>query len=264
MYHDIFYPLLREAGRRMLAADNDDIDAAAQLKNENPANLVTAYDTAIQEYLKAELLLLFPEAVFLAEEQENDKSVLGAARCFVIDPIDGTANFIHGYRRSCISLAMLENGIITAGAVYDPYNDELFYAERGRGTTVNGRPVRVAKRPPEGAMAVFGTAPYYKDIYGKGTFAMAEAIFRKTRDVRRSGTAAIDLAYVAAGRCDMFFEFILSPWDIAAGILLISEAGGIATDMRGNPLTLEAPVSVMAASPACYPTLAAEAKKYFI
>ena len=115
MYHDIFYPLLREAGRRMLAADNDDIDAAAQLKNENPANLVTAYDTAIQEYLKAELLLLFPEAVFLAEEQENDKSVLGAARCFVIDPIDGTANFIHGYRRSCISLAMLENGIITAG-----------------------------------------------------------------------------------------------------------------------------------------------------
>ena len=178
MLSDIFHPLLRDAGRRMLAATEEDIGAVASEKGEDPANLVTAYDTAIQEYLKAELSHVFPGAAFLAEEQENDKTALTAERCFVIDPIDGTTNFIHGYRRSCISLAMLERGVITAGAVYDPYVGEMFFAERGKGTTVNGRPVRVSERPPEGGLSVFGTSPYYKDECGSATFALAEALFR--------------------------------------------------------------------------------------
>jgi myo-inositol-1(or 4)-monophosphatase len=229
-------------------------------KGEDPANLVTVYDKAVQDYLERAILRLYPEAVFMAEEQENDPAVLAADCCFVIDPIDGTANFVHGLCRSVISVAMLSRGVTVMGAVYDPYNDDLYFATLGGGAFLNGRPIRVSDRAPIDAMTAFGTTPYEKDEYGDVTFALAEALFRKTRDVRRFGAAALDLAYVAAGRCDMFFEMKLSPWDIAAGLLLVSEAGGRVSDMRGGALTLVDRVPVLAASAACYDFLLAETK----
>lgn len=255
-YEEAISPLMRQAGERILSAVP--AGGGVEEKGGDAANLVTAYDRAVQDMLEEALLALYPEACFMAEEQENDPAVLSAPLCFVIDPIDGTANFVHGYRRSAISLAVLEHGVTVFGAVYDPYLDELFTATRGGGARLNGRTVRVADRPPEEGLAVFGTCPYYKERFGAASFALGERIFYKTRDVRRSGTAALDLAYVAAGRCDMFFELTLSPWDIAAGILLVREAGGVVTDPRGGEPRLDRRVGILAASPACHPYLLAE------
>ena len=245
-------PLLETAGDVILSAGDVEHFGGVSEKGADAANLVTRYDGAVQEYLVRELTARYPDAAFMAEEQENDPVVFAAPRCFVIDPIDGTANFIHGYRRSAISLAMLEHGEITFAAVYDPFLSEMFTAARGGGAFVNGEEIHVSPRPPEHALTVFGTSPYYKEELGVPSFRLAEALYRKTRDVRRSGSAALDLAYLAAGRCDIFFELLLSPWDIAAGILLIREAGGIITTTDGAPLTLTRAEPVIAANPTCY------------
>ena len=242
--------ILRRAGKMILAADLS--GGGVTQKGEDTANLVTVYDKSIQDYLEGALLRLYPEAQFMAEEQENDPAVLAADCCFVIDPIDGTANFVHGFCRSAISVGMLSQGEVVFGAVYDPYLDEFFSATLGGGAFLNGRPIRVSERAPKDGLTVFGTTPYEKDEYGAVSFALAEALYRKTRDVRRSGSAALDLAAVAAGRCDMFFEMMLSPWDIAAGILLVREAGGRVTDMDGAPPSLSGRGGVIAASRASY------------
>ena len=249
--------LIRRAGKTIRRADLSDGTIAK--KGEDSANLVTVYDKAVQDYLEGALLRLFPEAVFMAEEQENDPAVLTAERCFVIDPIDGTANFVHGLKRSVISVAMLSRGEVAFAAVYDPYVDELFYAEAGGGAFCNGKRIKVSDRAPVDSLTVFGTTPYEKEN-AKRTFALAEVLFCKTRDVRRSGAAALDLAYVAAGRCDMFFEMRLLPWDVAAGLLLIREAGGIVSDADGEPIMLGGRTPVLAASPTCHEFLLTEAK----
>ena len=156
-------PLLETAGDVILSAGDVEHFGGVSEKGADAANLVTRYDSAVQEYLVRELTARYPDAAFMAEEQENDPAVLAAPRCFVIDPIDGTANFIHGYRRSAISLAMLEHGEITFAAVYDPFLSEMFTATRGGGAFVNGEEIHVSPRPPEHALTVFGTSPYYKE-----------------------------------------------------------------------------------------------------
>ena len=150
---------------------------------------------------------------------------------------------------------MISRGEPVFGAVYDPYLDEMFWAEAGSGAYLNGRSISVSERPLSRAIATFGTSPYYKDSMADKTFTLAARLFGTVSDLRRTGSAALDLAYLAAGRSDMFFEFILSPWDFAAGLLIIKEAGGIITDMKGEPVPLSAPSSVIAASPALYGTL---------
>ena len=255
-YEREILPLLRRAGERILSADLS--GGGVSEKGGDSANLVTVYDRAVQDELCTALLALYPYAVFMAEEQENDPAVLSAPLCFIIDPIDGTANFVHGCRRSAISLAVLEGGVTVFGAVYDPYLGETFYATLGGGAFVNGAPMRAADRIPTHGLAVFGTTPYQKERYGAASFSLAERIFRTARDVRRSGSAALDLAYVAAGRYDMYFELSLSPWDIAAGLLLVREAGGTVTDIRGGEPPLLSATSVVAASNACHPYLLAE------
>ena len=253
-------PLLARAGELILSAHDVEGEGAVSEKAEDAANLVTKYDGAVQALLVEELTALYPDAAFVAEEKENDPAVLTSPRCFVIDPIDGTANFVHGMRRSTISLAMLEEGETVFAAVLDPYLHELFTATRGGGAFLNGRPLSVSRRDPTHALTVFGTSPYYKDSLSAPTFRLAERLFRRTRDIRRSGSAALDLAYVAAGRCDIFFECALHPWDFAAAALLIAEAGGVITDMKGAPLSLAAPTSVIAANAVCYPYLLSETK----
>lgn len=256
-YEKSIPPLLLRAGEIILSSDP--ACGGVEEKGGDSANLVTVYDRAVQEELTRALLALYPDATFLAEEQENDTAVLLAPRCFIIDPIDGTTNFVHGCRRSVISLAVRERGVTVFGAVYDPYLGEMFTATLGGGARVNGRPMHVADRSCAQGLVLFGTAPYNKARYAAATFALAERLFRTARDVRRSGSAALDLAYVAAGRCDMFFELSLSPWDIAAGLLLVREAGGIVTDARGGEAPLDTLTAVVAASAACHPYLLEEA-----
>lgn len=253
--------LLRQAGEIMLGAHAVDPNGDVRVK-PGTSNFVTEYDVRVQEFLMREIAKIIPNAVFIAEEKKNDPAVLNGEFCFIIDPIDGTTNFIHDYRHSCISLAMVSRGETVFGAIYTPYLGELFSAEKGAGAYLNGRPMRVSDHPMELSLSTFGTSPYYKDTLAKKSFALAHDVFLATADIRRSGSAALDLAYLAAGRIDVFFEFILSPWDIAAGVLLISEAGGIVTQLDGSPVTLTAPCPVFAGNEKTHPVLLRMAEKY--
>ena len=248
---EIIIPLMRRAGRIMLEAEN--VESGDNLTEKgDAANLVTVYDVAVQNFLLAEIKKAIPNATFIAEEKENDPSVLEGEYCFIIDPIDGTANFAHGYRHSCISLALFSRGEAVFSAIYNPYGDELFSAVKGGGAFVNGKKMKVSSRDFAHSIVAFGTAPYCKKELGEKTFRLAYELYRQCSDVRRVGAAALDLAYLAAGRNDAFFECVLSPWDIAAGYLLIKEAGGIITDMEGNEISFAAPSPVIAATPAIY------------
>lgn len=251
--------IIRRAGEIMLSAHLEE-DAVSE--KWGSANFVTKYDLAVQEFLISEIKKAIPNATFIAEEKENDPEMLSGDACFVIDPIDGTKNFINNYRHSCISLAVISKGETVYGAVYDPYMDEMFTAEKGRGARLNGKPMRVSDRPMDIAIAAFGTSPYYKDTLADKTFDFVKEIFLTASDIRRTGSAALDLAYLAAGRNDMFFEFILSPWDFAAGALLVTEAGGIITDINGDPVSLSAPSSIFAANKKIHPKLIEIADKH--
>ncbi len=252
---------MRRAGEIMLTAHLED-DAVNEKSGSRGANFVTKYDVAVQNFMMNEIKKNIPSAFFIAEEKENDSSVLEGEYCFVIDPIDGTKNFINDYRHSCISLAMISRGETVFGAIYDPYMNEMFTAEKGKGAKLNGKPMRVSERPIETAIVAFGTSPYYKDAFADKTFDLAKEIFRTASDVRRTGSAALDLAYLAAGRNDAFFEFLLSPWDFAVGVLLVSEAGGIATDINGTPVSLSSPSSIFGANKKIHPRLIEIAAKY--
>lgn len=210
--------IVRQAAALMLA--DAQIDSR---RKGGHANFVTKTDEAVQQFLYEHLSRLLPNSAFFAEEQEN--APLTDASTWVVDPIDGTHNFVRGRSQSAISVALLEKGQPVAGLVYNPYRDELFFAQSGRGCRLNGQPVHVSQTPFADALVMLGTSPYYPQQVD-ATFACAAAFMRACADVRRSGSAALDLADIACGRADVFFEMQLSPWDYAAGALLVREAGG--------------------------------------
>ena len=250
----ILIPIIKDAAKIMLSAQ--DADAENSISNKSgDANFVTYYDKATQDYLIEKITEAIPAATFVAEEKENDYSILMGEFVFVIDPIDGTTNFIHGFCHSSISVACVSRGKTVFGAVYNPYRDEMFYAELGSGAYLNGKKISVSKREMREAIFSFGSSPYYKDELGRKSFDLAYAVFRESADLRRTASAALDFAYLAAGRIDMFFEYRLSPWDYAAGELILTEAGGKVTDMDGKPLRLSEPCSIVAANALCYDRL---------
>lgn len=240
-------PIILEAGRIMLSAHTDEAHDVSE--KGSAANFVTVYDVKIQEFLISEIKKVIPNAYFIAEEKENERSALDHEYCFIIDPIDGTANFIHSYNTSAISVGVYSRRKPLFGAVYNPYMNELFHAESGGGAFLNGKPIKVSSRDLAHSIVSFGTSPYYKDTLADRTFELSKRFFLNCSDIRRSGSAALDLASVAAGRTDVFFECVLSPWDVAAGAILIEEAGGVVTDMEGKPLDFSHPSSVIASSP---------------
>lgn len=237
---------IREEGAVMRSALAAEIHAE---EKSGPEDLVTNYDKLVQRHLEEKLHALLPQAGFLGEEGLRAPS--GDGSVFIIDPIDGTMNFSRGYQRSSISVALARDGQVILGAVFDPYLDELFWAERGKGAFCNGRPIRVSDRPLERGLVMFGTAPYYREI-GDKTFALARALFDRSLDVRRSGSAAIDLCSVAAGRAEVFYEMLLSPWDYAAASLILEEAGGIIRTLVGEPVSLTEKSSVLASNRAAW------------
>lgn len=250
MYEDLL-ALMRQAGKIMLSAHDVDDGENVSVK-PGSANFVTVFDLRVQDFLIEGVKQICPDAVFIAEEKENDAAVLSAEHCFIIDPIDGTTNFICDYRHSAISLALFSKGAAIFGAVYDPYLDEMFTAERGKGAFCNQRRIAVSQRPLDRALVAFGTAPYDKEALADQTFALCKKLLLTCGDLRRGGSAALDLAYLAAGRVDAFFEYRLSPWDVAAGSLLITEAGGVISDLEGASLGFDAPSPVLAASKTVY------------
>ena len=197
-------------------------------------NLVTQYDLKVQNCLTARLSEVFPSARFYCEESENPQS-LDAEEVFMIDPIDGTMNFVHSLRQSCISIAYLKNGKAFAGAVYNPYADEMFTAIRGEGACLNGSPIHVSDRGLAESVVAVGTAPYNPELL-EGTLCLLRTALLSSLDIRRMGSAALDLCSVAAGRCGLFCELLLSPWDYAAGALIAEEAGAVCRTINGAPL----------------------------
>ncbi|MBI5595896.1 MAG: uroporphyrinogen-III synthase [Elusimicrobia bacterium] len=219
---------LRAAGRHMRAGF-----LTAKVSYKGRANPVTEADLAAEQAILDTILGRFPDHDFLTEERAPRAS--GSEYVWVIDPIDGTLNFAHGYPHCCASVAVTRRGTVVAGGVYDPFRDELFTAVKGKGSFLNGRRIRVgAARRLEDALLITGFA---YDRHQKAALytGFVRRFLERAQDLRRSGSAALDLAWVAAGRLDGFWEFHLNPWDVAAGRLLVEEAGGKVTDFAGRP-----------------------------
>ncbi len=198
---------------------------------------VTQYDREVQRMLTERLTAAVPDAAFCCEESRENGN-LEAEHVFVIDPIDGTMNFLRHMNRSAVSIAYLHRGETVCGAVYNPYLDEMYTALRGEGAFLNGNRIHTEDRPISETVICCGTAPYYSELAEK-TFRMMEAAFRAGLDIRREGSAALDLCSVAAGRAGGFFELRLSLWDWAAAALLVREAGGCIGTAQGMELPLD-------------------------
>lgn len=213
---------------------------------EGHANYVTQADLASQAYIVEQLGPVLPGAHFFAEENEHNRMEPGYN--WVIDPIDGTTNFMRGYGHSGVSIGLVQDGEAVLGVAYDPTVDELFTAVRGEGAFCNGKPIHVADTPMERALVVVGTSPYYRAL-AEETFDKIKRIFLSCGDIRRSGSAVLDLCNVACGRCDGFYEEQLSPWDYTAAGLIVMEAGGKLTTGKGAPVGYEEKTSVLAGAP---------------
>ena len=235
---NVMQQAVRKASRR-LVRDFGEVENL-QVSRKGPGDFVTAADVRTDQKLRESLEQSRPTFGFLTEEGED---IVGedVTRRWIIDPIDGTSNFMHGIPMFAISIALEERGEVTAGLVYAPISDEMFWAEKGQGAYLNDRRLRVSSRRNMGD-AVIGTGvPHLGRADGEGYSSyMAElsAISAECAGIRRMGSAALDLAYVAAGRFDGFWETGLSPWDFAAGLLLAREAGAMVsrTDGGSDPL----------------------------
>jgi len=207
-----------------------------QINKKGTIDLVTEVDVAVERRFRALVAERFPDHQILAEEM-GGAAAAPAGPCWVFDPIDGTTNFAHGLPIFCASLALEIDGVPEVAAVYDPTRKELFTAERGGGAFMNGRPLHVSSATALiDAMLVTGF-PYDVHTRVEEIVGLFGAFVGQARAVRRLGSAAIDLCYVAAGRLDGFWETDLKPWDIAGGALIVSEAGGRVTNTDGEPFT---------------------------
>ena len=221
-----------KAGELQMARFRGDM----RIDKKGAIDLVTEVDLAVERYFRALVDERFPEHHVLAEEF-GGQDAAPPGPCWVFDPIDGTTNYAHGVPIFCASLALEIDGVAEIGAVFDPTRQELFTAERGRGAFLNGRPLRVSSvQTLVDALLVTGF-PY--DVHRRldEVIGLFGRFMGRARAVRRLGSAAIDLCYVAAGRMDGFWESDLKPWDISAGALIVAEAGGVVTTLAGQPFT---------------------------
>ena len=240
----------RKAGSVINRATLDGAGFEVRAKQQN--DFVTRVDTAAEEAILEIVRKSYPDHAVLAEESG---AAAGAAEYeWIIDPLDGTTNFIHGFPQYCVSIAIRRRDELAHGVIYDPNRNELFTASKGSGAYLNDRRIRVSKCLRLGEALVGTGFPFREgariDLYSN----QLKNIMQKCAGVRRAGAAALDLAYVACGRLDAFWELGLSPWDMAAGALLIQEAGGLVGDLSGESGFLESG-EVACATPKIFPTL---------
>ena len=226
-----------KAARRAAAIINRasfDIDRL-QVTEKKHNDFVTEVDQAAEQAIIDVLKNAYPDHAILAEESGASANLHDEnEHVWIIDPLDGTTNFIHGFPQYCVSIALQQRGQITQAVVYDPTRNDLFTATKGAGAYLNEKRIRVTRRDKIGD-ALIGTGFPYTDLTGLDEYLkMFRIMTEKSAGLRRPGAAALDLAYVAAGRLDGFFEKNLKPWDIAAGSLLITEAGGIVGTFAGE------------------------------
>jgi myo-inositol-1(or 4)-monophosphatase len=239
MPHSALLNVMIKAARqasRTLKRDFGEVEHL-QVSLKGPANFVTAADRKAEQILREELAKARPGYGFLGEEggkvEGTDKT-----HTWIVDPLDGTTNFLHGIPQFAISIALKREATIVAGLVYNPATDEMFTAERGKGAFLNDKRLRVAARRQLADAVVGCGLPHY----GRGDLALGRkelaAVQERVAGLRRFGSAALDFCWVAAGRLDIYWERNLSPWDMAAGMLLVQEAGGFVTDLDGGDAVL--------------------------
>ncbi|MBR1757409.1 MAG: inositol monophosphatase [Lachnospiraceae bacterium] len=215
-----------------------DEKALSHVEEKGLADYVTYVDLGVQHFLQRELAARYPEIAFMGEE-DGENQLHPEGSCWILDPIDGTTNLIHHYNCSAISLGLWEKGQIIFGVVYNPFTKEIWTATRGGGAFYNGKKIAVSKAQDMGhCLLAFGTGPYQKELADEN-FRKLKSIYMVCQDLRRSGSAAIDLCYVASGKTEGFFEIALKPWDYAAGSIILEEAGGVITNWKGEPVTFD-------------------------
>ena len=236
--------IIRQAGALLLSAHAKERDISSK---EGKANFVTKYDIAVQQFLQQRLQAAFPSAAFLGEEG-GASQLKKSGDTFIVDPIDGTTNFITDYRHSSISIGLARDGQMYAGAVYNPYLDEVFSAKKGEGAFLNGARICCGNRPLCEGTVGFGTSPYHPDLCD-ATFDLLKALYRASLDIRRSGSAALDICYVACGRQHAYLEQNLKPWDYSGASIILREAGGVITDWGNKELPYLANSDILACVP---------------
>lgn len=227
----------------------------------NVVNIVTSADIAVQSFLEKELPVLLPGSAFVGEE--GNEEAQKAEYLWIVDPIDGTMNFARDLGQSGISVALAHNGKVVLGVVYNPFKDELFYATAGQGAYCNGEPIKATRRPFSEGLFCTAWSLYNKALAPKCT-AVMEEVYGLCNDFRRFGVCSLELCYLAQGKCDLYFEIRLFPWDYAAAGMILQEAGGIITGLDGNPAALDRTCPIIAAnSPENHEKLLKIVQKHF-
>jgi myo-inositol-1(or 4)-monophosphatase len=235
MHHSALLNVMIAAARKAARALKRDFGELEKLQVslKGPGNFVTAADRRAEETLYAELMKARPGYGFLGEEGGRREGA-DKTHTWIVDPLDGTTNFLHGIPQFAISIALEREGTVVAGLIYNPANEDMFIAERGKGAFLNEQRIRVAGRKLLGDAVIACGLPHQ----GRGDLALARketgAMQEHVAGLRRFGAAALDLAWVAAGRLDAYWERDIKPWDMAAGIILVREAGGFVTDCDGG------------------------------
>ncbi len=244
--------IAKQAGALIIELSSQD----RRISYKSARDMVTEVDQASEDFIVSEISRRFPDHEILAEEGGISTQNHSHYR-WIIDPLDGTTNFVHGFPVFAVSIGIEYDGQLTVGAVYDPNRDELFTAGLGQGASLNGNPIRVSETVDLGKSLLATGFSYFNDDYFKLNMELWASIYGKTQGLRRAGAAAIDLAWLACGRLDGLWEFSLKPWDIAAGALLVTEAGGITSGPQGEALDLKQG-HIIAANPHIHPEIIKE------
>lgn len=231
--------IVREASKLMLT------DIFEINEKDGVANIVTSSDVAVENYLKEKLAELLPGSGFLCEEE--DEHNLGHEYTWIIDPIDGTANYARGIRECAICVGLRHNEDMAAAVVFLPRTGEMFWAERGKGAFLGDKQIKVSEREFKNSVLCTALAVYHKEHARVCSEIIVDA-FEQINDIRRFGAAAPELCFLAIGRCELYFEYILSPWDFAAASLILEEAGGCLCDLDGKKLDPTKATGVIAAN----------------
>lgn len=262
---DTILPIIQKVADKYLTRED-----SQHITVKGDSNFVTEVDTNIENAMKERLSALYPEIQFMGEESDNS-NIDFSCPLWILDPVDGTSNLIHDFQNSSMSLALTVEKQVVFGVIYHYSTKEFFYAKRGEGAYVgqnvssiydsdpnantatlwskNSTPLRVSNTTElSRSLVSFGTSPYDKATLGEKNCETLKQIFFACEDIRRIGSAAIELAYVAAGRVDIYLERNLKPWDYAAAIVIIEEAGGIITDYQGQAIDISGPCDILAAN----------------
>lgn len=251
------FEFLQSLTETIMAAEREAAELILHAGTVMPQNktgrrdVVTEYDRKVQELLVERIRAVIPDAGFVLEESDTQDALTGK-HVFIIDPIDGTMNFVHHYNNSSISVAYASAGELMCGCVYNPYANEMFHAIKGHGAFLNGNPIAPDPAPLKETFFCLGSSPYYPHLTDE-TFRLARIAFDNSLDVRRTASAALDICSVAAGRAGLYFELSLFLWDYAAALLIAHEAGARSSNIEGRPLTLNIkPSSIIVGGPQAF------------